>query len=69
MYEIWYTPRIEDEEVVVARFSTEQDAQVEMANIKDKRPIAFPHHYVWNTETKEKIEFKQPWDEFGWWGS
>lgn len=68
MYEIWYIPRIQDE-ILVARFSAEQDAHIEMANIKDKREKAFPHHYIWNTESKEKIEFKQPWDEFGWWGS
>jgi len=57
MYEIWYIPRIQDE-LVVAQFKTEDEAQQVMSELKDKRPKAFPHHYIWNTETKTKINYK-----------
>ena len=68
MYEIWYIPRIHDE-LVVARFKTEHEAQMQMAHIEEKRPKAFSHHYIWNTESKKKIKFEKPFDEYGWWGS
>ena len=38
MYEIWYIPRIQDE-LVVAQFKTEDDAQQAMSELKDKRPL------------------------------
>ena len=34
-YEIWYIPRIQDE-LVVAKFETEHEAQVAMTELKDK---------------------------------
>ena len=54
MYEIWYTPRIHDD-VLCWKFETEVDAQHAMASLKDKRPKAFPYHYIWNKQTKQKI--------------
>ena len=62
-YEIWYIPRIHDE-LVVAQFETEHEAQVAMTELKHKRPKAFPHHYIWNTQTKSKIEYEKPFDEY-----
>ena len=67
-YEIWYIPRIHDE-LVVAQFETEHEAQLAMSELENKRPKAFPHHYIWNTVTKRKVEYEKPFDEYGWWGS
>ena len=60
MYEIWYIPRIEDE-LVVARFDTEEQAKSAMADLKDKRPKAYPHHYIWDSKNKVKIEERSIW--------
>lgn len=57
MFQIWYIPRIQDE-LVMAQFETEDDAQQAMKMLKDKRPKAFPYYYIWNTETKQKINYK-----------
>ena len=67
-YEIWYIPRIQDE-LVVAKFETEHEAQVAMTELKYNRPKAFPHHYIWNAQTKKKIQYEKPFDEYGWWAS
>ena len=45
MYEIIYTPRIHDE-VAVARFETETEAQQYMEKLKEARPKAYPHHRI-----------------------
>ena len=45
MYDIIYTPRINDE-VSVARFHTEAEAQKYLEKIKEVRPKAYPHHHI-----------------------
>jgi hypothetical protein len=55
MYEIWYIPRIQDE-LVVARFETEDEAKSAMTELKAKRPKAYPHHYIWDVKNKTKLE-------------
>jgi len=45
MYDIIYTPRIHDE-VSVARFNTETEAQKYLEKIKEVRPKAYPHHRI-----------------------
>ena len=45
MVEVIYTPRVEDE-VVVASFKTEAEAEQHMEEIKELRPKAYPHHYI-----------------------
>jgi len=45
MYEIIYTPRIHDE-ISVARFHTETDAQEYLEKIKEVRPKAYPYHRI-----------------------
>ena len=45
MYDIIYTPRIHDE-VSVARFHTETDAQEYLEKIKEVRPKAYPYHRI-----------------------
>jgi len=45
MYDIIYTPRIHDE-VSVARFHTETEAQKYLEKIKEIRPKAYPHHHI-----------------------
>lgn len=45
MFEVIYIPRIEDE-VAVARFDTEHEAEAHMEMIKRERPKAYPHHYI-----------------------
>ena len=45
MFEIIYIPRIHDE-VTVARFKTRSEAEAYMETIKEKRPKAYPHHYI-----------------------
>ena len=57
MYEIWYIPRIQDE-LVVARFETEDEAKSAMTELKAKRPKAYPHHYIWDPEKKEKVKHR-----------
>ena len=59
LFEIIYIPRIQDE-VVVARFDTEDEAKSHMDMIKEKKPKAYPHHYIKKIENEEDI---------GWWGS
>tara|TARA_B100001115_G_C15802596_1_gene397050 strand:+ start:876 stop:1082 length:207 start_codon:yes stop_codon:yes gene_type:complete len=68
MYEIWYIPRIHDE-VLMWKFKTISDAQISMKRLKEERPKAWPHFYIWNTKTKKKIKYEEPFDDFGWWGS
>ena len=68
MYEIWYIPRIHDE-VLCWKFENLYEAHVAMTELKEKRPKAYPHHYIWNTETKKKVKHEEQFDEFGWWGS
>ncbi len=55
MYEIWYIPRIQDE-LVVARFDNINDTYDHMDKIRIARPKAYPHHYIWDPEKKEKVE-------------
>lgn len=50
MYEVIYTPRVEDE-VTVARFETQVEADKHMEKIKELRPKAYPHHYIKKGET------------------
>tara|TARA_A100001011_G_scaffold65106_1_gene66008 strand:- start:249 stop:497 length:249 start_codon:yes stop_codon:yes gene_type:complete len=45
MFEVIYIPRIHDE-VAVARFKTRSEAEAYMEIIKEKRPKAYPHHYI-----------------------
>ena len=45
MFEIEYEPRVQDP-VVVARFKTLEEAEAYMETIKEKRPKAYPHHYI-----------------------
>jgi len=45
MYDIIYTPRIHDE-VSVARFYAETDAQEYLEKIKEVRPKAYPYHRI-----------------------
>lgn len=40
-----YQPRAEDP-VVIAEFSTREEAEVMMDTIKKNHPKAFPHHYI-----------------------
>jgi hypothetical protein len=45
MFEIIYIPRIHDE-VTVAQFTLKEEAEEYMEVIKEKRPKAYPHHYI-----------------------
>ncbi len=45
MFQIIYIPRIHDE-VAVAQFATKNEAEAYMELIKEKRPKAYPHHYI-----------------------
>ena len=45
MFQIVYVPRVQDE-VVVAQFTTKEEAEAQMELIKEKRPKAYPHHYI-----------------------
>ena len=54
MVKIMYQPRIEDE-VVIAEFSTREQAEQEMARIEKNNPKAFPYHYI-----KEDVEHGGP---------
>ncbi len=54
-YQIWYIPRIQDE-LAVANFNTLDDAVEQMNQLKEKRPKAFPHHYIWDVKKKQKVE-------------
>ena len=45
MFQIVYVPRVQDE-VVVAQFTTKEEAEAHMEAIKEKRPEAYPHHYI-----------------------
>lgn len=45
MFQIIYIPRIHDE-VAVAQFATKDEAEAYMELIKEKRPKAYPHHYI-----------------------
>ena len=55
MFEVIYIPRIHDE-VAVAQFTSKEEAEAYMEVIKEKRPKAYPHHYIWDPEKKVKIE-------------
>ena len=67
-YQIWYIPRIQDE-LVIAQFETEDEAHGAMNVLKHKRPKAYPHHYIWDSKVKNKIEVREIWDEFGWYST
>jgi len=54
MFEIIYTPRIEDE-VVIATHSSITDAKQHMKKIKKTNLKAFKHHYIYDNIHKEKI--------------
>ncbi len=56
-YQIWYIPRIQDE-LAVANFYSLDDAVEQMNELKQKRPKAFPHHYIWDINKKEKIDYE-----------
>lgn len=45
MFEVIYIPRMQDE-VAVARFDTQAEAEAHMEMIKKERPKAYPHHYI-----------------------
>jgi hypothetical protein len=45
MFEVIYIPRVE-EEIIVAQFDTEEEANAWMRQIKVMRPKSYPHHYV-----------------------
>ena len=49
MIKVMYQPRMDDP-VCVARFSTQEEAQAHLENIKIERPKAAPHHYVENNK-------------------
>lgn len=51
MYDIIYTPRIHDE-ISVARFHSETEAQKYLEKIKEIRPKAYPHHRIEEVITK-----------------
>ncbi len=51
------------------KFKTISDAQISMKKLKEERPKAWPHFYIWNTKTNKKIKYEEPFDDFGWWGS
>lgn len=53
MFEIIYIPRIHDE-VAVARFKTRSEAEAYMEIIKEKRPKAYPHHYIQEIQYSEE---------------
>ena len=57
IYEIWYTPRIQDE-LVVARFDNINDTYDHMDKIRIERPKAYQHHYIWDPEKKEKVKHR-----------
>ena len=54
-YQIWYIPRIQDE-LPVANFNNLDDAIEQMNQLKVKRPKAYPHHYIWDVNKKQKVE-------------
>lgn len=45
MFQVIYIPRVEDE-VIVAEFYTIEEANDYMKTIKEKKPKAYPHHYI-----------------------
>ena len=45
MFNVMYIPRVENE-VIVATFDTQADAESHMEKIKVERPKAYPHHYI-----------------------
>jgi len=55
MFEIIYTPRIEDE-VVIATHSSITDAKQHMKKIKKTNLKAFKHHYIYDNIHKEPPE-------------
>ena len=55
MYQIWYVPRIQDE-LALANFSNLDDAIEQMDQLKQKRPKAYPHHYIWDVSNNQKVE-------------
>ena len=54
-YQIWYIPRIQDE-LALANFSNLDDAIEQMDQLKQKIPKAYPHHYIWDVNKKQKVE-------------
>ena len=54
MYEIIYTPRIHDE-VAVARFETEPEANQYMEKLKEVRPKAYPYHRIEAVQQGETV--------------
>lgn len=55
-YEVIYIPRIHDE-VAIAKFNNLDDAKKLMQTIKENRPKAFPHHYIWDKENETKVNY------------
>ena len=45
MFNVIYIPRVENE-VVVAKFDTSDEAEDYMKKIKVERPKAYSHHYI-----------------------
>tara|TARA_B100000780_G_scaffold275092_1_gene241115 strand:- start:851 stop:1000 length:150 start_codon:yes stop_codon:yes gene_type:complete len=45
MFNVIYIPKIEDE-VVVATFKTQDEAQDHMDHIAEVKPNVLPHHYI-----------------------
>jgi hypothetical protein len=45
MFKVIYIPRVDDE-VAVAQFTSKEEAEEYMEVIKEKRPKAYPHHYI-----------------------
>ena len=55
MYQVWYIPRMEDE-LPIASFNNIESAIELMTKIKQERPKAFPHHYIWDVSNNQKVE-------------
>ena len=55
MYQLIYIPRIQDE-IILAQTIKLDDIKNLMTQLKIRRPKAYPHHYIWDTVNKIKIE-------------
>lgn len=55
MYQLIYIPRIQDE-VVLAQNVKLKVIKNLMTELKTQRPRSYPHHYIWDTVNKIKIQ-------------
>ena len=53
-YQIWYEPRMDDP-IAMWDFQTLEQAKEQMEYVKQENPKAYPFHYIWDIEKKEKI--------------